>query len=414
MLKRWLKSLNDDTFIALAPPTKSGGPYDAAHVHEVALETIQARGLPLETPYIGWHSQTEAFNSKGRLVDVQAVYHGGDRDVIRMRLATIPETFEVSGGESDDEAFMIARRFVPDAIDLDDAKAVAQALATMHHGSWLGDHPRMHLSRQLSVSQLRWLHERLADPATELENRIRVFELLHASEDLTDDELDTLAAAPHAVFAESADDELDGHALLLVNALFERGRTSEAEAIALRMAGPRDVLYASPLRLVPTPATLAAAERLGQELIAISIRATVTATPVRQVAIERAVQLHAAAAEADTAAATASETATGTEEVLRQLVTALPELEAAPPAPRAVSTEDFAGLFADLLEDPSVPAWLLDRLLDRHAAQLADLRDDGTWTGSAPRGWQRVSPDRLRALAAALQSARARVAATGN
>ncbi|NHB84661.1 hypothetical protein G7085_08670 [Tessaracoccus sp. HDW20] len=78
-------------------PTTRNGPTDAAEVHERAFELIDARGLSRDTPYIGGHIQSEAFNSRGAMVGVLELQHSGHLAAIRQRLTTIPDHFEVSG-----------------------------------------------------------------------------------------------------------------------------------------------------------------------------------------------------------------------------------------------------------------------------------------------------------------------------
>ena len=188
-LRAWLKALNDERFVALPPATRENGPFDAADVRVAAAEVIAARGLAVETPFIGWHSQSDAFDRAGRLVGAQYIYHGGDLAEVRRRLATVPPEFEIDGGTNAEEAFLLRARFDANMFDPDEAVAVEAGLAGLEVGShWIEGQSRARLLRLPDQAALAWLHRVLAG-STEDQLRARAWILLDAAEDLTADEL---------------------------------------------------------------------------------------------------------------------------------------------------------------------------------------------------------------------------------
>lgn len=271
LLRAWLASIDGDDFIALPPPTSRNGPTDAAEVHEQAFEFIDARGLSKDTPYIGGHTQSEAFNSRGKMVGVLELQHSGHLEAIQQRLATIPDHFEVSGGTSAKETFAIGLRFVAEAIDLNDEKAVSRVVDTLSRGGWwanlhLGDawdmpNPRLH-GVTLTPDRMEWLHTALAHGGYSGSLHERIAELIDSADALTEAELDTLLAE-----ALTAPGDCGRSAHTLVNALYLRGRVDDAVKLALAVApGPGEEYRPHDCELLifaPDPRTLARAREVG-------------------------------------------------------------------------------------------------------------------------------------------------------
>ncbi|WP_256838006.1 hypothetical protein [Ornithinimicrobium faecis] len=400
-IRAWLKSLDGEDFVALAPASTRGGPYDADDVHVTATEVLRDRGLPADTPYIGWHAQTQAWDRKGRLIDLQMVYFGGDRARVRERLETIPDPFEIGGGSTDEEAFHIGPRFDAAAIDRARPEQLAAALEPLHHGHWRDGDLRFRLDRQVGASALEWLHSVVVDPAIEAEHRSTAFELLAASEAVTPQEL----VAVHAEVASAYAQPGEGHppwyaaATSLIPLLLEHGRAREAGLLAARAAARRPEGWEAELFALaaPSPETLAVAGELGLHLAEARIRAALAGTSPRAEVIAVAERVRATA---DSAAPE-----------LDALVSSLPQVGGVTaPVGTVAPLEQSARRCSEVLTDPAVPAWLLNRVRRKVAPDLADLQADGEWAAYSGSPFHDESRDDLRELAAALAASAQRLA----
>ncbi|HIV58208.1 MAG TPA: hypothetical protein H9902_09655 [Candidatus Stackebrandtia faecavium] len=89
-------------------------------VHDQARRDRSARGLPDSFPYLGWHTQSDAFDRSGTLVRPQRVYFGGDREAAATALRELePRGYVIGGGHSDTESFWIYRDAKPTHVDVD-------------------------------------------------------------------------------------------------------------------------------------------------------------------------------------------------------------------------------------------------------------------------------------------------------
>lgn len=384
IIKAWLKSLNDDQFIALAPPTASKGPEDAMDVHMVAAEERDARKLPDDTPYVGWHSQTTAWTG-GDLTGIQAIYHGGDREIIRRRLETVPEPFEISGGLDDDMAFLLAVRFDASQFDLGDPDAVEAGLDKLRGGAGrLGDFSRIDLESPLTAGQVEWLHQVLADEKVDPYQREYAMELLISTDAITDAEVEQMRAQGMA--AEPQNVAYNP----LIDLLRRRGRIDEASALAIVIGEPESLL------LAPSPQTLAHAGEQKQYAAQAQIAAALDGTEIRPTAVALAEQLRASGA-------------TESDE-FKAFVRRLATLYVAPTLPRYDNYLDsVCERTADFLADPSVPAWLLGTYLATMQPVFAGLEPDGSWAWGSRSMLIRAGEDCTKRLAEALAAARERV-----
>ncbi|GAB3707970.1 WGR domain-containing protein [Mariniluteicoccus flavus] len=115
VLKKWWKNLSGTHFLALPPPTPSR--YTQGHLHEDAAELAE---FPPDTGYAGWHWQSHerSFDRDGRIISALYLHWGGDRSVVRDHLEQAPDGWVLSGGDSDDAAFVLDRETVlrPDGL----------------------------------------------------------------------------------------------------------------------------------------------------------------------------------------------------------------------------------------------------------------------------------------------------------
>lgn len=399
VIRGWLRGLNDDSFLALPPATSRGGPYDAADVHTTATEVLAERGLPADTAYIGWHSQTEAWDRRGRLVDLQMVYFGGDRALVRERLLTVPGPFEIGGGATDEEAFHIGRRFDASSIDRRDPDQVEAALEPLHHGHWRDGELQFRLDRQLSSSAIQWLHELVLDPAVGIGHRSTAFELLAASGAVTDEELASVHTEVAAAYA-AAD---EGHppwyaaATALIPLLVQSGRLEEAsrlaaDAVAAGPTGWEAELFAL---AAPSPETQRVAEEFGLTLAQARIAAALAGSSPRAEVVAQAERLREVGA---------------TSEALKSVVSTLPQVPAEPAEVGTVAPlAQTARRCAEVLTDPSVPAWLLADVRRTLAPGLVDLQDDGEWAAYSRSPYRHDPLEDRVALAAAMASSQQRL-----
>lgn len=106
-IRSWWKTLSDDHFIALDPPTTDR--YTQGHLHEDAAEAKAEHDLPQDISYAGWHWQTHsrAFTKKGELLEPLYIHWGGDRDTVRAHLNNLPDGWKLTGGETDTQSFQL-------------------------------------------------------------------------------------------------------------------------------------------------------------------------------------------------------------------------------------------------------------------------------------------------------------------
>ncbi len=106
-IRSWWKTLSDDHFIALDPPTTDR--YTQGHLHEDAAEAKAQHDLPQDISYAGWHWQTHsrAFTKKGELLEPLHIHWGGDRETVRAHLNNLPDGWKLTGGETDTQSFQL-------------------------------------------------------------------------------------------------------------------------------------------------------------------------------------------------------------------------------------------------------------------------------------------------------------------
>lgn len=106
-IRSWWKTLSDDHFIALDPPTTDR--YTQGHLHEDAAEAKAEHDLPQDISYAGWHWQTHsrAFTKKGELLEPLYIHWGGDRATVRAHLNNLPDGWALTGGETDTQSFRL-------------------------------------------------------------------------------------------------------------------------------------------------------------------------------------------------------------------------------------------------------------------------------------------------------------------
>lgn len=106
-IRSWWKTLGDDHFIALDPPTTDR--YTQGHLHEDAAEAKAQYNLPQDISYAGWHwqSHSRAFTKKGELLEPLYIHWGGDRETVRAHLNNLPDGWTLTGGDTDTQSFHI-------------------------------------------------------------------------------------------------------------------------------------------------------------------------------------------------------------------------------------------------------------------------------------------------------------------
>ena len=106
-IRSWWKTLSDDHFIALDPPTTDR--YTQGHLHEDAAEAKAEHDLPQDISYAGWHWQTHSrtFTKKGELLEPLYIHWGGDRETVRAHLTNLPDGWKLTGGETDTQSFQL-------------------------------------------------------------------------------------------------------------------------------------------------------------------------------------------------------------------------------------------------------------------------------------------------------------------
>lgn len=161
-VKRWWRTLGDETFLAVSPPTRDR--YTQSELHEDAGEEIEQAGLPEQISYAGWHWQSHerAFGPGGTLIGPLLLHWSGELAIVAAHLQDPPEGFWISGGEPD-TAFTLDRVPVlgPDGLaDPDDPPSVRQLLAHLDEPISRSTLPFRY--PPLSEAEAAWLRARIA------------------------------------------------------------------------------------------------------------------------------------------------------------------------------------------------------------------------------------------------------------
>lgn len=156
-ITQWWASLVAPDFVPLPPPTRSR--FTQGHLHEDASEVSGGRA------YAGWHWQSHerSFDTQGTLIAPLWVHWGGSRQVVAERLAAVPEGWQLSGGESDEQAFSldrVAALGADGAPDPGDATAVRQLLQRLAEP--LDRSTPLFTYPTPTAAEVRWLHRALA------------------------------------------------------------------------------------------------------------------------------------------------------------------------------------------------------------------------------------------------------------
>ncbi|WP_432152214.1 hypothetical protein [Streptomyces sp. bgisy029] len=188
-IKAWWRTLGDDGFVALPPPTRSR--YTQSDGHEDAAELFAARGIGPDASFAYWHWQSHAaFDRSGTLTGALYLHWGGDHATVAAGLGEGPDGYRiVNGGPRG--AFQLDRVTAADADGLPDPQdeaGVRQLLdrlgTSRHHGS----------PAPLTGPEERWLHDRLSGPVEP--DRVAGFAAaLELRRALTPDETSRLLAA---------------------------------------------------------------------------------------------------------------------------------------------------------------------------------------------------------------------------
>ena len=217
-IRSWWKTLSDDHFIALDPPTTDR--YTQGHLHEDAAEAKAEYDLPHDISYAGWHWQTHsrAFTKKGELLEPLYIHWGGDRDTVRAHLTNLPDGWKLTGGETDTQSFRLdldTPRELPAFTDHNDAYRLLDRLKReiqdldqrANREDPLEDH-------NIPPATQKWLHDFLAhtisaqqaednpsnqptDHTTDITDSLLTVMLQTAL--FTSDELDQLTTQPYPI-----------------------------------------------------------------------------------------------------------------------------------------------------------------------------------------------------------------------
>ncbi len=355
LIKRWLKTLNDETFVAMPPPNSDRFTQDDAHYD--AHEEIAERGLPSDTPYIVWHHQGHCFKRSGEMTRELHVYFGGDRCVVATKLATAPDRFVVSGGDSDEEAFRLQRRLHLDAVDVTDPDAVAQVIERLNQGrSWRGD-GRPILAETPAAETVVWLRGVFADPDARRDNRVGALEILEGAEAVSEADLTIALEQSESLFAE--DDGWPYKVLCAVRQAWAVGRT-DAEPLVRRLVASGGDLAEHTLMTWPDAPAVEEARALGFVVTAARVRAAVEGREAREVTLEDIVAAHDRG-DADSAKALAFE---------------LPTIKPAPgDMQEGFSVFDFPQILKVVL-DSTLPIWIRGLVADAHERTYFSKKDD--------------------------------------
>ncbi|PVD02568.1 hypothetical protein [Streptomyces sp. CS147] len=195
----WWRTLGDDRFAVLPPPTR--GRYTQSDGHEDAAETFATRGIATDTSFAYWHWQShDAFARSGELTGALHLHWGGDHATVAAGLGDGPPGYRiVDNGPRG--AFQLDRVTAVDADGLpdpDDDAGVRQFLARV-------DEPRHRSARSaeydpLTAAEERWLHDRLSGPV-DLDAAVRFAAPLEHRRALTPDETARLLPAWREAYA---------------------------------------------------------------------------------------------------------------------------------------------------------------------------------------------------------------------
>ncbi|MEV0899855.1 hypothetical protein [Actinoplanes sp. NPDC049802] len=321
-------------------------------VHHDAREEIRRRGMPTDTPYLGWHTQAMAFDRKGSLRRPQAVYFGGDRATVERALRRLePAGYAVFGGRTDSEAFLIVRDAHPTAADPAQLGEWLVRLALLSDpnltvGSWPDRQPA-----PLRDGEADLLHTVLSLSGMAPVHR-QAFLVLCRRGLLTTEDIDRLLPTWRTVFAEDP-------------SAFARAALDSGHADAGRLIGElltdgaatADLLWAW-----GDPAALPGCRRLalrGDNVDVYLRLAALDGTPPSASAIALAVEMRAAP-DPDPAAQ---------KRRVEALCRALPHAVADPDLP-------IQRKIVDTLRDGAVPAWLRAELVRMHAYLPFGLRSE--------------------------------------
>lgn len=200
-IKAWWKTLNDDEFLAVTPPTRSC--YTQGELHEDATEEIHQLGMDVNTTsYAGWHWQSHehAFDKKGAFVGELVLHWAGDAEVVRAHLSNPPEGWQLSGGESADEAFLIDVEGADELPAFDDFNRVRKLVDRLKMEAVNHNFKRQTFG--VTDDEAQWLHAALVatlagtQPAIDEQFNSELLFIMSTARLFSDDELDQLAALP--------------------------------------------------------------------------------------------------------------------------------------------------------------------------------------------------------------------------
>ena len=215
-IRSWWKTLSDDHFIALDPPTTDR--YTQGHLHEDAAEAKAEHDLPQDISYAGWHWQTHqrTFTKKGELLDPLYIHWGGDRDTVRAHLENLPDGWKLTGGETDTQSFQLDLNITRGLPAFTDHSATYRLLDRLKREIQQDldqrENPEDALEdHNIPPATQKWLHDFLAhtisaqqtgdDPSNQPPNRIidSLLTVMLQTALFTHDELDRLTTKPYPI-----------------------------------------------------------------------------------------------------------------------------------------------------------------------------------------------------------------------
>ncbi|MBC9955455.1 hypothetical protein [Yimella sp. cx-51] len=165
-INKWWRTLGNDGFVALEPPTR-GGRYTQTDGHDDFAELVEQQGISKTASFAYWHLQSHdrAFDRSGQLRGPLLLHWGHDYEVVRAGLGAGPDGYEVvdHGPQGAFALDKVTARGADGMPDPADASAVRQFLEELNVPVRQDRIPYEY--RPLTEQQQTWLHDRLAECA---------------------------------------------------------------------------------------------------------------------------------------------------------------------------------------------------------------------------------------------------------